>query len=142
MKKYFYNYHPGLFVAKNNKIVMLTHDDVYMYYFNPKSHYFDPICLNQGTLKAFDFIRSEGEYRGQYFFTRNSIILTRRVGKSSFYCCNFSYSPDFMYLHELQDFFIFFYRNNYHYEIELKNFINNFGSKEIYDFDIDQYEEL
>ena len=136
MKQYTYNYHPGLIVAKNRRITMLTYDDTYSYYFNPNNHYFDPICLNESTLLAYSFKKSYGEHRCNHFFTRNNIVLTRRVGTSKFYCHNSMVSPDFEFLHELQDFFILFNQKYHYYEIELDNFIRKYGSRKINDFDI------
>jgi hypothetical protein len=92
---------------------------------------FDPIRLTEKTITAYGFQKSNARYLGNRTFIRSFLAIKLRPLTKSFYCLNIPASPDFNYLHELQDFFSNICRSRHYETTDLMDFIINYGSSHL-----------
>jgi hypothetical protein len=102
---YTYNYRIGLFIQRNGYIDAIYPKDMVSLYQIPSKMTFKPILLNEYTIQAYGFVKSNEKYKGFLPFFRNDIMIVMRPFTNKYYCVNIPVSMNFEYLHELQDFF-------------------------------------
>lgn len=123
------NYRVGLIIQRNTYIDIITPEDIINFYQIPSKITFEPIFLNENTLPAYGFSKSDQEYNNSNYYSRNGIMIVMRPFTNKYYCPNIRFSSNFNYLHELQDFFETVMPFNYLKATYFQDFILRYGSR-------------
>ena len=132
MIKIMNKYRVGHIVSKNDVISHITGKDLYNFYSVPSIQTFNPILINEYTLKGFGFKKYPHKNPAETYYDFIGIIIKWKPFTSGYYFCpNVYESPLFMYIHELQECLCqisFAFQND---EYVLNTFIKQYGNRKL-----------
>jgi hypothetical protein len=127
---YNYNFKIGSFIQRNRRIDVISANDLNILETNSAGANFEPIFISDYVLQAYGFKKSSRRVGGAFFYTRNCIIVRLRPFVShKYYCTNIPFPKDFIYLHELQNFYELFDPFQFYKTTYFVEFVASYGSR-------------